>query len=316
MKLHQAIERYIAWRRIHGAKFKASAQHLRQFSNSVERDIDCKAVSQSEVCRFLAGNRPLTKTRSHRYSALRGFYRYAIARGYTTVSPLPDPDQEPRPPQSKLPHVFSPDQLQRMFGTIDQCHSRRSKLDAFTFRTLLLLLCGSGLRIGEALQLTLTDINLQNAVLTVRDSKFYKSRLVPIGPQLNALLSAYAKQRVKRTLPNGKNSTFLAYIDGSALTYKTVDMAFSKLRDAVPLCVIDRFYQRPTLHSFRHTFAVHRLTDWYRQGADVQRLLPLLSNYLGHSSLQSTQIYLSVTPQLLQHTSVLFNQYVNGDHHE
>ena len=58
MKLHQAIERYIAWRRIHGAKFKVGAQHLRQFSTSVERDIDYKAVSQSEVCRFLAGNRP------------------------------------------------------------------------------------------------------------------------------------------------------------------------------------------------------------------------------------------------------------------
>ena len=88
--------------------------------------------------------------------------------------------------------------------------------------------------------------------------------------------------------------------------------SFRRLRRAAGICDTDRSRLAPTLHSLRHTFAVHCLTAWYRQGADVQRLLPVLSTYLGHAKLADTQVYLSMTPELLQRASLRFERFARG----
>ena len=175
MTLRDAIERYVAWRRAHGAKFVGSAGMLHGLCKHVGGNIDCDAVGEAEVLSFLAGNRPLTRYRANKYGALAGFYRYAISRGYATRSPLPAPEDEPRQPQSAPPYVYSADELQRLFAAIDIRWQRAVQLDRDTLRALLLLLYGAGLRFGEAQRLTLSDVNLSDAVLTVRDTKFHKN---------------------------------------------------------------------------------------------------------------------------------------------
>lgn len=314
MTIHEAIERYIEWRQGHGASFKSVGGVLRRFVTFAGSETDCDAVTQEQVCDFLAGRRPLTHYRVTKHSALSGFYRYAISRGYASRAPLPD--NEPRTPERLPPYVYSSDELRRLFGAIDTSRSGATKILAPAFRTLLLVLYGAGLRGGEALGLTLADVDLRNAVLSVRDTKFFKSRLVPVGRQLADALRSYAAERAKRPLPDGSNSAFLCDPDGAKLKHGSIQYAMWKLlRDAgIPRTNDAR--QAPLLHSFRHTFAVHRLTSWYRSGADVQRLLPALSTYLGHKNLAGTQVYLSMTPELLHQAAVRFERHTRGGDHD
>ena len=190
MTLREAIEQYILWRQAHGAKFTTGANLLRRFLGYADGDAACDAVTTAQVLAFLAGKGPLTRHRENKYYALAGFWRYAISRGHASRSPLPD--NEPRSPVRAPPYIYSRDELQRLFDPATVEISRRGavQLDAVTFRTLLLLLYGAGLRFSEATRLTLADVDLPEAVLTIRATKFYKSRLVPIGPQLAAVLAS------------------------------------------------------------------------------------------------------------------------------
>ncbi len=315
--LREAVDRYIEWRVGHGARFTASANILHLFCKYIGEDVRCDAVCETDILGFLAaGKSPLTRYRANKYSALAGFWRYAISRGYTARSPLPAPDDEPRKPKSAPPYVYSRDELRRLFGAIDISRQRSVQLDGDTLRALLLLLYGAGLRRGEALRLTLDDVDLPDALLTIRNTKFFKTRLVPVGPQLADALRAYAVKRVERVLPKGAASTFLANRDGTPLAQGTVRNAFAKLLREAGIEGGNDGRRAPCLHSLRHAAAVHRMTSWYRQGANVQRLLPTLSTWLGHAHLDGTQVYLSMTPELLHQASIRFDSYVHGESHE
>lgn len=311
MKLRDVIAQYIAWRQLNGAKFKTGTVMLNLFLEYTDGDCSCDDVTSEQVHAFLAGTRPLTRYRANKYSLLSGLYCYAIGRGYASCSPLRG--NEPKKPQSAKPYIYSADELRRLFGAIGANRQRAVQFDADTFRTLLLVLYGAGLRLGEARNLKLADVDTAESVLTVHDSKFYKSRLVPVGSQLADALRRYAKLRTTRPLPEGSASSFLANRDGTPLVDTTVRYAFFALLHSAGISRnVGAGRQTPRLHSFRHTFAVHRLTSWYRQGADVQTLLPLLSTYLGHKDLSGTQVYLSMTPELLEQASLRLERYVGG----
>ena len=316
MILRDAVDRYIEWRRTHGARFVTSGNTLHLFCNHVGEGTRCDAVAEADVLAFLAGEGPLTRNRANKYGALAGFYRYAVSRGYAEHSPLPPSDDEPRQPPSAPPYVYSRDELRRLFGSIDISRQGSVQLDGDTLRALLLLLYGAGLRFGEAQRLTLDDVDLPDALLTIRDTKFFKTRLVPVSPQLAGALQAYAARRAERPLPNGTASTLLANRDGTPLAQRTVHTAFAKLLQAAGIESSHDGRRSPCLHSLRHTAAVNRLTSWYRQGANVQRLLPALSTWLGHAHLDGTQVYLSMTPELLHQASIRFDSYVHGESHE
>ena len=314
MTVQEAIDRYIEWQRSHGAKFDSSAHTLRRFVKGIGGEVACDAVTRSQIHAYLAGNGLLTRYRENKYCALAGFYRYAISRGYASSSPLPD--NEPKPPRSRPPYIYSRDELRRLFSAIETFQPYVVQLDKQTVRTLLLLLYGAALRGGEARSLTIDDVDLSAAVLTVRNAKFYKSRFVPVGPQLADQLRCYAALRAERPFPLGRASTFLANRDGTPLHKDTVYNAFVRLLHRAGIEHTDDSRQAPRLHALRHSFAVHRLTDWYRQGADVQRLLPVLSTYFGHARLRHTQVYLSMTPELLHQAALRFERYAGGDNNE
>jgi site-specific recombinase XerD len=311
MMLHEAIEQYILWRQAHGAKFTTGANLLRDFLGYADGDRVCDAVTMAQVLAFLAGKRPLTRHRENKYYALAGFWRYAISRDHASTSPLPV--NEPRSPVRAPPYIYSRDELRRLFDPATVAVTRRGavQLDAVTFRTLLVLLYGAGLRFSEAMRLTLADVDLHEAVLTVRATKFYKSRLVPVGQQLAAVLTAYMPLRQCNGLPQGDHSFLLAN-RCAALASSTVQAAFDVLRRIAGVGGGPGGRTVPRLHDLRHSFAVHRLTAWYREGRDVQRLLPMLSTYLGHADLEGTKVYLSMTPELLNQASSRFERYARG----
>jgi site-specific recombinase XerD len=312
MMLREVIEQYILWRQAHGAKITTAGNLLRQFIRHADGNAECDAVTMTQVLAFLAGEGTVTRNRENKYYALAGLWRYAISRGFARCSPLPD--NEPRSPVRAPPYIYARDELQRLLdpSNVEACRRGARQLDAVTFRTLLLLLYGAGLRFSEATGLTLADVDLSGAILTIRDTKFYKSRLVPMGSQLAAVLANYMSVRIQNGLAQGEAAFLLANRDGTRLTSSTVQTAFEALRRIAGVHGVEVGRRTPRLHDLRHSFAVHSLTAWYRQGADVQRLLPVLSTYLGHSDLEGTKVYLSMTPELLQQASLRFARYAGG----
>jgi site-specific recombinase XerD len=152
-------------------------------------------------------------------------------------------------------------------------------------------------------------VNLSDSLIVIQESKFYKTRLVPIGVQLTNVLKTYVKEQNNNSGSN-KNCTFFITRHGEPVKRSTVENAFCRIRKEANVFRDDGARYQPRLHDLRHAFAVHRLVTWYRQGADVQRLLPLLSTYLGHINIASTQKYLTMTSELLQQANIRFEKYV------
>jgi site-specific recombinase XerD len=310
MNLQQLIERYIAHRQSLGAQFRADACILRVFGRSVGSHAEVGDVRPEQVSTFLAGHGPITRYWFAKYDALRGFYRYAVSRGY--VATLPLPTWLPKRPPPFVPYIYSHEELRRLFEAAAAYQG--CVVEAATIHTVVLLLYGAGLRLCEAINLDRADVDADHAVLTIRQTKFGKSRLVPFGFQLGSVLAQYAVRGRKRAT---LKAPFFTTFTGARLKQRTVQGCFRRICAQAGIRRFDARRYQPRLHDLRHTFAVHRLLSWYQQGADVQRLLPQLSTYLGHTSLSCTQVYLSMTPELLQEASARFERYAKeGSNHD
>lgn len=306
MTLSQVIQQYVGLKQAMGCRFHAESVILKAFCKAVG-DVPLPEVDAERVRAYIAGNGEVTRFWHRKHEALLGFYRFAIGRGYTQSLPLPK--KLPSPSRVFTPYIYSPAELCRLVRATEQHLNSRTKLQPLTLRTLLLLLYGAGLRISEALRLTLLDVDLVNSLLTIRESKFYRTRWVPIGSRLTDILMVYEKERNRWGYPHGAVETFFVTRNGEPVTRSQADRAFSRLRAIANICRHDRTRYQPRLHDLRHSFAVHRLVTWYREGADVQRLLPQLSTYLGHVSISATQRYLTMTPDLLYQASMRFERY-------
>jgi site-specific recombinase XerD len=305
MKLSQAIQEYVGLKQAMGSRFHAEAVILRAFCKAMD-DAPLAEITAERVMAYIAGAGCVTRFWHRKHDALRGFYRFAMARGYAQSSPLPD--KLPPPSYVFTPYIYSTEELRRLISTTARCVSSRTDLQAPTLRTLLLLLYGTGLRIGESLRLTPQDVDLNEKLLTVRESKFYRTRLVPIGAHLTSTLAAYKTQRRQWGFLGSVESFFVTR-QGRPVLRSLAEGTFGRLRRMANVHRYDGARYQPRLHDLRHTFAVHRLVAWYRAGADVQRLLPQLSTYLGHVNVSATQRYLAMTPDLLHQASVRFEEY-------
>jgi integrase len=220
----------------------------------------------------------------------------------------------PKYTQTFVPYIYSRRELRLLFDAVPRCQRRSTcRTSEITLRTLLLFLYGTGMRTGEALRLRLVDVDLDRAVITIRGTKFYKSRLVPLGADVVQVLRQYL------ATPGRWNQHYRPLFQSrqhKRLGHSTVDANFRRLCILAGVRRSDTSSRQPRLHDLRHTFAVHRLTEWYKTGANVQLLLPALSIYLGHIDLSSTQCYLTMTPELLAEANHRFQDYVDGVRHE
>jgi len=308
MSLVEAVNNYLTLKRSMGAVFSADARILRSFACAIG-DVPLDSIDREACQAFCRGAGEPTRFWERKYYSLRGFFSYLIARGHLTASPLPDAG--PRIPRTFEGYVFSRDELQRLLDGTPIMESARSRVRPVTFRTLILVLYGAGLRPGEALRLRCCDVDLADRVLAIWDTKFFKSRFVPVGAELANALHHYWTVRQHRPLPMGSQSTFFATETGHRISLGMIERAFVRLREhaGIRRPAADRW--QPRLHDLRRTFAVHRLIAWYREGADVQACLPLLATYLGHINLSGTQTYLTMTPELLGEASRRFERYAS-----
>lgn len=307
MNLQSIVEQYATFRKTLGERFRVNGSVLKAFCRVMGQDLDIADVSPDKVSAFLAGKGPLTASWHVKHNALLGFYRYGISRGFIAASPLPL--VIPKRPPAFQPYIYSLAELRRLLDATASYQRHRGRLDPFMVRTFLSLMYGAALRTSEALSLTAADVDLTNAILTIRDSKFFKSRLVPIGAKTVVVLAEYADRRDACARPKETDTTFFLARNGKRVNISTLENAFQQIRvhaglrrEGGPRC-------QPRLHDLRHTSAVHRLTMWYREGKDVQKLLPQLSVYMGHTYLAATQVYLTMTPELLHEASLRFERY-------
>jgi len=311
MKLGDVVSQYVSYKQSMGMCFHTEARTLKSFCRAMG-DIVLAEIDPSCVLAYLAGTGPVTRFWHRKHEILRGFYRFAMGRGYAAHSPLPR--LVPKAPPAFIPYVFSREELRRLLDATTICASPRNRLAPHTCRMLILLLYGAGLRISEALRLTRAEVDLSAGLLTIRESKFYKTRYVPVGADLVHSLAAYSGQRTI-THPLDPASPFFVSRCGTAVSRQTAENAFCRLRVHAGVLRRDGARYQPRLHDLRHTFAVHRLVSWYRQGADVHRLLPQLATYLGHVHIAATQRYLSFTPDLMQEASQRFERYACEPRH-
>jgi integrase/recombinase XerD len=311
--LADVIDAYLTRQRSLGMRFDSAGQLLRRFGRAIgERPI--QEVTPEAVLDFLNGRGALTATWTLKHKVLTGLYRFAVSRGYVDSSPLPT--TLPKLPPQQTPYVYSNDELRRLLEATTILCAGHSRHVPAMYRTLLLLLYGTGMRIGEALRLTLQDVDLAERVITVRGTKFFKTRLVPIGPRLAAELAAHLERRGLSPVPLTKAAPLFASRGVRGWSYPRVIAMFQHVRRAAGVTCPIGEPRPPRLHDLRHTAAVHRVVAWYRAGQDVQRLLPQLATYLGHLDIRSTQRYLQMTPELLQAASQRFADYALGGDHE
>lgn len=309
MKLQAICERYAAFRKTLGERFETNGRQLKAFCRAMGLNIDIANVTPEKVNTFLLGKGPLTTSWYVRHNALLGFYRYAISRGLVTTSPLPL--AIPKQPPAFQPYIYSPVELRRILDLIGSYRRRRSHLDAPAMRCLVLLMYGAALRTSEALSLTIRDVDLPSGVLTVRDSKFFKTRLVPIGPKTVQMLAEYSSRR--ETYSRHPDAPFFVARNSKPVAIYVFERAFQQIRLRAGLHRAGGPRYQPRLHDLRHTSAVHRLTRWYREGKDVQKLLQQLSVYMGHTLLAATQRYLTMTPELLHEAGLRFERYATRE---
>jgi integrase/recombinase XerD len=307
MQLDAMITTYITYRQALGERFNVNAQILKSFCRAIGGKTETADIRSEQVNNFLNGKGPITASWHVRYNALLGFYRYALSRDLLKTFPLPM--VKPKRPQPFVPYIYTHEELRRLLAAALTYQKRRDKMEPHMVQTLLLLLYGAGLRLSEALSLKLADVDIGQAVLTIRDSKFFTSRLVPLGVSLNEMLGQYAVRRQQAGHSQDDDAPFFAKRNGQNINICIIDSAFRRIRQKAGISRTDGGRYQPRLHDLRHTFAVHRLTSWYQEGKDVQRLLPQLSIYLGHRQLAGTSVYLTMTSELLSQAAQRFEHY-------
>jgi len=307
MRLHTAVTQYITYRKSLGECFLTNETILKRFAREIGAKTNLSEVKSEFVDTFLSGTGPITSNWHGKYQALLGFYRYALSRGHVKNSPLPT--AIPKRPQPFVPYVYDVKELQALLDASLTYQKNRSHIRPKTIRSLLLLLYGTGLRIQEALSLTLADVNFPQKLLTIHKTKFRKSRLVPIGDELVQGLSKYNRYRHEKKFSQKPEDPFFINRRGGSLNRDSVEAIFQRIREKAGIRRSDGARYQPRLHDLRHSFAVHRLTTWYQEGADVQQLLPVLSVYLGHTYLAATSTYLTMTPTLLEEAGRRFENY-------
>ena len=234
---------------------------------------------------------------------------WAIARGYMVTNPLPK--DKPKEPEAFVPYIYSNEDLKRIFETA-LTYRRRFNIEyPEVIQVMLKLTYCLGLRPSETTHLVVDDINLQDGLAFIRETKFYKSRVVPFGRDVSQMLRNYLRWRSEAVVSRGITDNHL-FIDkrGNPVQLSALQQAFRFIREKAGIHRYDNAHYDVRLQDLRHTFATNRVAQWYREGKDVQALLPVLSTYLGHCNLDSTAVYISFTNQLLDEAGKRFQSYV------
>jgi site-specific recombinase XerD len=213
-----------------------------------------------------------------------------------------------RTDRSFRPHIFDQSEIRAILREARRLPPTRAlPLRAEMMYTLIGLLYTLGLRIGEALKLRFNDIRLDQATIFIRETKFHKERHLPFGPRLHRCLERYLAERNAALSEESDDELLFVGRQNSPVADHAVRTIFKALVKRVGVMPLPG-QRAPRLHDLRHAFAVHRLLRWYKEGVDVQERLVLLSTFMGHVNIYATQVYLTITGNLLNEASRRFQK--------
>jgi integrase/recombinase XerD len=305
----EAIERFITTRRTLGHKFVTEEGYLRAWDAFLHRrkPMTMDRTVFDQWAKSLRHLQP--KTQANQLYSVRSFLAY-YAREHPTCF-VPDSACFPKPPPPRLPRLVSAEEMSRLLATATQLWNRRSNpLRSQTIQMGLTILFCCGLRAGELLRLQLQDYEAADQLLRIRDTKFNKSRLVPLSPSVAQALEHYMEHRRRCGVPAEPESVLLwsGRRSGSKAVYTLPCFAEIWKRLCMSVGVIDERGRPPRIHDLRHSFAVAALQRWYEQDENVQARLPHLSTYLGHVGPAASHYYLHLTPALRSAASQRFHR--------
>ena len=293
-KIRHGIREYLALRRSLGFKLDYHEYVLNDFASFYEKR-GLSHITTREALKWAKQRvHAQPRERARRLTVVRGFTQYWITADPRTEIP-------PRGLLSyrytrKAPYIYTDEQVSQLIEAAKGLTSRTG-LRSWTYSTLYGLVAAAGLRVRETVDLDDVDVDLKRGVLTIRRTKFGKTRIVPIHPSTQRELQRYVRYR-KKVYPTPRTPAFFVAERGTRLTHWAVRSTFHKVEREIGLRGKPGS-SGPRLHDLRHTMAVRTLIDWYRAGLNIEQQMPKLSTYLGHTHVTHTYWYLSAVPELL-----------------
>lgn len=302
------LQCYLTEKQMTGFKFEKQGRELERFDDYYYRNgYTGVKLTKSMIERFIYGT--IYEKQSTHYKKevlLNSFAEYLIRQGYSVY--IPPIKSAPKKRCSHIPYIFSKEQLRRFFSAIDKYPqatlTNRNSVDPALFR----LLYGCGLRLSEALNLQLKDIDLKTGTITILHTKNNKDRLVPIA---DSLIERFQKLLSKLHTFSGRSTYFFISPTGGRLDKSTV---YCRFRDYLLMADISHTQNGPRIHDLRHSYCVHCLKKWVLSGEELTNLMPYLAAYMGHTDFRGTQYYLCLTadlyPDIIQKTEALYGYLI------
>jgi site-specific recombinase XerD len=292
MNFSRAIDSYMLYRQSAGMACRFNEQTIKAFLKMVG-DIPLERIRTQQAQRFLDASDAKAGTWRKKHSVLRQFFEHWSWRGEMPFLMLPT--MRPAERQTFIPHIYTKPQIRRLLAATKSSQKQKiCKADAATLRMFILMLYATGAKYTEILNLQREDIAFKRSRLTLRGTGSRPPRCIPIGSDIKRELQAYLrfkKQSYCRDTP-----IFLSKA-GRPMHRINFSLSFARVRRIAGIDREDASPYSPRLYDLRFTFAVHRITSWIKSGADLNRLIPALSKYMGNVSLETANEYLSLTPE-------------------
>lgn len=310
--IRDSLIQYVAVRRALGTTFYEPALALDHFVDLLELE-GAEFITIDLAMRWAMASKLVERaTWGRRLSQVRGFAKWLSA--IDSRNEIPPTQLLSARRRRNAPHIYTEREIDDLMAQAARLHSRTG-MRALTYTTLIGLLVATGLRPGEAIRLDRTDVDLVSGILSIRESKFGKSRFVPVDESTRAALARYAQSR-DRLCSQRLSEAFLVSERGNRLIASSVRSMFVRMSRATGLrAAMDdgRDGYGPRLQDFRHSFATGKLVEWYRAGLDVTRELPKLATYLGHVDVGLTYWYIEAVPELLELAASYLDRNRSGE---
>ncbi|MCL1861150.1 MAG: tyrosine-type recombinase/integrase [Proteobacteria bacterium] len=302
-----AVGRYLDERRSLGFELIEQGKNLLRFARYADERNHCGPLTQELVLGWACEHvrRTSEVTAAGRLMKIRPFTSYY--RQFQPDSYIPEPGVLGRERRRPVPHIYTDQEIVELLEATKRLEPRNG-LRPFTYRTLFGLIAAAGLRLSEALNLTVSDVDLDAGTITIRETKFKKSRCLPLHPSTVDALALYRQSR-ECYFHSGKSAAFFMADDGFCLSASAVSHAFHQLRTFMGWQSRGD-HPIPRIHDLRHTFAVRRLQRWREEGQLIDQGVYWLCTYLGHGKISSTYWYLSGVPELMDLISARFESFV------
>jgi integrase len=297
---------YLHCRRKLGVELLREGNLLLNFAHFAHRTGHTGPITQDLAESWACLSRSSQINRARRLAIVRRFAQYR--RQF---------DSDTQIPRSTLggtsrrltPHIYSADEIEQLLAAAQELTSRNG-LRGATYETFFGLIAATGLRLSEAINLKLCDVDLANGILTVRHSKYAKTRLVPLHPSTTQALRRYARFRDQK-IPAPEKESFFLSARGAALDGRTVEHTFGRLRRRLGW-VGRGSYSFPRILDMRHSFICRRLVSWYKEDANVDNAILALATYVGHTEITATYWYLTGIPDLMALAAHRFQRFALG----